>query len=218
MSARSVVLLHGLGRTSASMRPLERALVGRGYRVLNVDYPSRSADVDTLARHVATHIAGVDGSETFDVVTHSMGGIVLRVAVARGYLSAERIGRVVMLGPPNAGSELADILPAMPVVGPVYRRVIGPAGLQLGTGAAALPASLPPVEFELGVIAGDRSYNPLFSAILRGPSDGKVRVESTKVSGMTDFLVMPHWHPLLMAVPSVIAQAVHFLEAGAFRR
>ena len=123
-----------------------------------------------------------------------------------------------MLGPPNRGSELADILPTAPLIGKLYSHFTGPAGLQLGTSPSGIPARLPAVEFEVGVIAANRSYNPWFSALLGEPNDGKVRVESTRVQGMTDFLVVPRWHPLIMAAPEVVSQVLHFLEAGQFRR
>jgi hypothetical protein len=155
---------------------------------------------------------------TLDFVTHSLGGILLRVAVAQGWVAAERIRRVVMLGPPNGGSELVDILSSLPTVGALYRRLTGPAGLELGTGATGVPARLPPVPFELGVIAGNRSANPLFSALLAEPNDGKVRVERARVDGMRDFLVVPHWHPMLTLSRVVAEQTLHFLDYGRFRR
>ena len=212
------MLLHGLGRSSRSMRPVERALRRRGYQVLNLGYPSSHSDIDALAADVAQRIRSWEPSAPLDFVTHSLGGIIVRAAVAGGYLSSDRIRRVVMLGPPNGGSELADTLPNLPVIGPLYRALTGPAGMQLGAGADGIAARLPAVPFEVGVIAGDRSLNPIFSAMLGGPNDGKVQVEKTRVEGMRDFIVVRRAHPLLMAAPSVVAQAIHFLETGAFRR
>ena len=199
------------------MRPVELALVARGYRVLNLGYASRTADIETLSADVARRARGWTNGAAADFVTHSLGGILLRVAVDRGHLPLRQVGRVVMLGPPNGGSELADVLPRVPVFGWIYRQFTGPAGLQLGT-EHGVPPRLPAVPFDLGVIAGSRSYNPVFSAILGDANDGKVRVERARVEGMRDFLVVPHWHPLLMIAPAVVAQVVHYLEAGSFRR
>ena len=212
------VLLHGLGRSSRSMLPIERALKDRGYDVLNLGYRSRSANVATLAERAAQQIGPWSAEGPVDFVTHSLGGILLRVMVADGYLANERIHRVVMLGPPNGGSELADALPRIPIVGGIYRRFTGPAGRELGVGPTGIAARLPGVPFELGVIAGTRSFNPLFSAMLGEENDGKVRVTRTKVAGMSDFLTIPQWHPTLMAAPSVVAQAMHFLKFGRFQR
>lgn len=200
------------------MLPVERALARRGYEVFNLDYPSRAADIGALATNVARQILAIEGAGPFDFVTHSLGGILVRVAVARGALPAERIRRVVMLGPPNAGSELADVLPTVPIFGWVYQQITGPAGRQLGTTPAGVIRQLPPVPFDVGVIAGNRSYNPIFSAILGAANDGKIRVESARVDGMKDFLVVPYWHPLLMLAPKVVDQVVHYLRTGAFSR
>jgi hypothetical protein len=122
-----------------------------------------------------------------------------------------------MLGPPSTGSELGDRLPRLAIVGPLYRRFTGPAGLQLGTSDDAIPTQLPPVNFETGIIAGTRSYNPWFSAILGAPSDGKVRVDRAAVAGMRDFVTVPYWHPFLMRPASVHALILRFLERGEFR-
>jgi len=121
-----------------------------------------------------------------------------------------------MLGPPNSGSEIINAVQRVPILDRLYRRLTGPAVAQLGVGPEFIPSQLPPVAFELGVIAGSRSYNPFFSALLGAANDGKVRIERTRVEGMSDFLVVPYWHPLLMSVEQVKHQTVRFLETGAF--
>ena len=198
------------------MRRLQRTLEASDYAVLNCGYRSRSADIATLARDVAHRVSQWGAAAALDFVTHSLGGILLRAALAYGYLSRERVRRVVMLGPPNAGSEVVDAFRAIPIVARLYTALTGPAGAQLGTTTDGLPAQLPRVDFELGVIAGSRSFNPIFSAILGAENDGKVRVESTRVEGMRELLVVPHWHPLLVSAPSVLHQVIRFLETGAF--
>ena len=200
------------------MTPIERALLRQGASVLNLGYRSRHADIATLAAEVGAVLAASDPSGPSRFVTHSLGGLLLRAAVAQGVLPADRIGRVVMLGPPNGGSELADRLPAIPLVGRIFTRITGPAGGQLGTGPSGAAAGLPPVPFPVGIIAGTRSWNPLFSYILGGINDGKVRVDRTRVAGMHDFITVPQWHPLLMHDARVIAQTLAFLDTGRFAR
>lgn len=209
-----VVLLHGLARTAESMTALEKRLAGEGYIVVNVDYPSTEHPIEILSElAVGQGIAECESRSASRIhfVTHSMGGILVRA-----YLKANRredIGRVVMLGPPNQGSEVVDALKDLAV----FELLNGPAGLQLGTGRSDIPQTLGPVNFELGVIAGTQSINLLLSTLLPGDNDGKVSVESTKVERMKDFLALPTTHPLMMRNQSVIEQTVFFLRYGQFK-
>src|SRR6266540_5941668 len=210
-----VVLLHGMGRGTLSMKRIEWALVNRGYRVVNVGYPSTLYTVEQLARsHLAPALRALElppgGRVHF--VTHSLGAIVLRQQLATE--SLPNLGRVVMLGPPNGGSEIADALKR----GRFLRLFTGPSGQQLGTSGEDLPRKLGPARFELGVIAGDRSLNPFFSRRLPRPHDGKVSVESTRLEGISDFLVVHCSHTFLPWRKSVIRQVISFLESGRFLR
>jgi pimeloyl-ACP methyl ester carboxylesterase len=210
-----LVLLHGLGRTPLSMWRLARRAQRHGYRVHNVGYPSRRAPIGSHAEHVGRRLAAIATAEgPFDAVTHSLGGIVLRAAVAGGWLPAGALRRVVMIAPPNAGSELADVLARTPL----FRLAVGPAGPELRTGADGFPSSLPPVDFAVGVIAGSRRSRLLFGRVFAGANDGKVSVERASVAGMRDFLVVPRGHTFLMNAPEVVSQLLHFLAHGAFVR
>ena len=210
----TVILLHGLGRTRWSFWRVEQALRHDGYSVINLTCPSRTHSIEDLARdYLAPLIAAQGAAPRLHFVTHSMGGIVLRCYLRDHPLP--NLGRVVMLAPPNAGSELADRLKPTRL----YRTVNGPAGQQLGT--AGLPRELGPWPAgagELGIIAGDRSLNPLFSSWLPGPSDGKVTVASTRLEGMTDFITVRSSHTWLAWRSDVIRQIRAFLHSGRFNR
>lgn len=204
-----VVLLHGLARGPASMAPLARSLRAAGYPVCNVAYPSRRDAIAALARdHVAPAIRacfpGYAGPLHF--VTHSLGGLVVRELATTGQV---RAARVVMLGPPNHGSEVAAVLGDQWW----FRQGAGPAGQELRPRPDDAGTPLP---FELGVIAGNRSLNPVLSRWLPGPDDGKVTVASARLAGMRDFLVLPVSHPLLMRNREVQRQTLHFLAQGRF--
>ena len=208
-----VLLLHGIARRAASLHPMERRLVEAGYATLNLDYPARRLDLSGIVEGIAPTVAAFGGRVgRLHVVTHSMGGLVARALIARH--RPANLGRVVMLGPPNGGSEVADALHRLAA----YRCFFGPAGAELVTGRSpALTALLGSVDFPLGVIAGDRTLDPLASRFwLRGPNDGRVTVARTRVEGMADHRVLPTTHPLMMRDRRVQAETLHFLTEGRF--
>jgi pimeloyl-ACP methyl ester carboxylesterase len=208
----AVILLHGLARKASSMKKLERALKENGYQVVNVDYPSTKHDIEALADwSIGNAIKKVGPNSKIHFVTHSMGGILVRQFL-RQY-KMHNLGRVVMLGPPNSGSEIVDLLQNVPG----FKTVNGPAGLQLSAKKDALPNQLGPANFELGIIAGSRSVNLVLSTMLPMPNDGKVSVESSKLEGMSDHLTMPVTHTFMMRNSAVITQVILFLQQGAFK-
>jgi pimeloyl-ACP methyl ester carboxylesterase len=212
-----VILLHGLGRTFRSMAEMAEALEAAGYLTVNLDYPSRDYRIETLANTAIPEGIGrcaQAGANRMHFVSHSLGGILVRYYLS--HHSVERLGRVVMLSPPNQGSEVADELKDMSL----YFWINGPAGQQLGTGPDSVPASLGPVNYPAGIITGNRSafYDAWLSDMIPGENDGKVAVKRARVEGMADFLVVPYAHSFIMSAPEVIAQTVHFLRHGHFRK
>jgi len=208
----TVVLLHDLSRTPRSMKRLAAVLSRNGYDVLNVGYQAGRRPIEDLSGDLDARLAEIRKATDRRVhfVTHSFGGILLRYYLKDRPLP--NVGRVVMLSPPNGGSELADLLRKIPLV----RKAGGPNRPRLGTDPAGLPARLGPVDFDLGVITGDRSFNPLFSSLIPGPDDGLIAVERAKVQGMTDFLVVPRTHTFIMRSRQVIEQTLKFLRDRSF--
>lgn len=207
----SVILLHGLVRTERSMRYIAQALSNEGYFVVNIKYASTKYPIKVLAINAINNaLAKCPQHSIINFVTHSMGGILLRQYLKEQ--SIKNIGRVVMLGPPNRGSQLVDYLSKIPG----FKRINGPAGMALGTVNDSLPNTLGSVRFELGVIAGTRCINPVVSLMLPRPNDGKVSVENTKIKGMAGHVVLPVTHTFMMKNKVVINHVICFLSKGVF--
>ena len=211
--ADNVILLHGLARTDRSMHKLARALQKEGYSVHNVGYASTRNNIETLAEEsIGRALSVCPAADKVHFVTHSLGGILIRQYLRHHQI--DNLGRVVMLGPPNKGSEVVDKLRGFPG----FRFLNGEAGLELGTGASSVPNSLGEANFDLGVIAGTRSVNLILSRMIPGTNDGKVSVENTRLEGMNDHLEMEVTHPFMMRNSKVIDQVIHYLQSGSFRR
>ncbi len=214
-----VVLLHGLARTNRTMEPLAKALRAEGYRAINLQYTSTEKTIEQIVADGfprALQCAEKYQCETIHIVTHSMGGIVTRLALQKKTL--DNLGRVVMISPPNQGSELAESLNTSWWLGWIYRWRNGPAGEQLGTGTDSVPKQLGPVTYPTGIITGDHhnAADYWFSKIIPGRDDGKVAVEEAKVDGMADFMVVPHHHTSIMKKKVVIEKTISFLRTGSF--
>lgn len=209
-----VVLLHGIGVGSWSLKRMERALQRRGFATLNLGYASRKKPLEALAEDIHPPIAAFaqqcDGAIHF--VAHSMGGLLARLYIASH--RPARLARVVMLGTPNGGSEVADLLKDLSI----YRAVFGPAGLQLSTAQIPALATLPPPDYAVGIIAGCRTIAPISSLlILPRPNDGRVSVESSKLANMADHVIVKASHTRLPSHPAAIDQTLAFLHDGHFK-
>jgi pimeloyl-ACP methyl ester carboxylesterase len=209
------MLIHGLGRTPLSMQRPAFALRRAGYATLSPYYGlgrSMPEIIDQLMPRLTRFAATFDGP--LHLVTHSLGGL-----VARALITAQRpprLGRVVMLAPPNAGSALADLVTALGL----ETLILGKVGPQLRTRRSSeAERLLGDVDFDLGIIAGNRAMDPLLAPrVLKAPNDGKVTVAATRIAGMRDHIVLPVQHTLMTSDARVVAQILAYLETGAFAR
>jgi hypothetical protein len=214
-STSCVVLLHGLGRTALSMKALQWRLQDAGYGVVNITYPSLSHPIEELSRMAVDEgLAGCEalGLDQVSFVTHSLGGILVRQYLAQHDIPG--LQRVVMLGPPNQGSQMADYLESLGLLEPFLPSAV----VQLGLSEQSVPRRLGPVNFQLGVIAGTVNQLPFLPGQPDELGDGTVAVSETLVSGMADFLELPVGHTLMMWDKAVAEQVVFFLEHGVFNR
>ncbi len=215
MSKDYVILLHGLSRTNHSMDTIEKRLKDEGYCVLNLGYPSRGEKIEQIVQNTLIPQLQrfcTDSTKKIHFVTHSMGGIVLRY-----YLNTKpkiNTGRIVMLSPPNKGSEVVDFLKNVPGV----KKLMGPAFEQLSSDSASFVNSLKPVKEEIGVITGERTINFINSIIIPGADDGKVSIERAKLEEMKDFLIVERTHVFIMDAPEVLEQCMYFIKTGGFKK
>jgi len=198
------------------MGRIAAALKTAGYVTLAPNYRWRSHSLGQMVAALTPVLAAFEArlNGPLHFVTHSLGGL-----VARGLITASRparLGRVVMLGPPNAGSELADLAFRLHL----HRLILGPVGAHLRTVRSREDENLlGPVDFDLGVIAGSRPLDPLLWRLaLSRPNDGKVTIAATRIAGMADHIVLPVSHILMTSDPGVIAQIGAFLGNGRFLR
>jgi pimeloyl-ACP methyl ester carboxylesterase len=212
----TVVLLHGLGRSHLSMTRLAHTLRREGYHVVNATYPSRTRPLEELATEWLPKLLAKStaGAARVHFVTHSMGGILVRLWLSECGAPAN-LGRVVMLAPPNAGSEIPDRLATFPP----FRWMTGVNGVRLSTASDALPRALGPWPCdagELGVIAGNRAWNPVLNACVPRPHDGKVSVASTHLEGESDHVVLASSHTWLGWQRDALEHVSAFLRHGRF--
>jgi len=206
----AVVLVHGLGRSRTSMMVLAQRLEWAGYGVVTVGYRSlRTAFPDQVATVRSVVERCCAESPRIHFVGHSLGGLVIR-----GYLAEtppEQLGRVVLLAPPNQGSLFVDWLDDIPVA----TEVLGPVGSSLGTDSTDIPATLPPPDYEMGIIAGNRAIQPIGHLAIPGPDDGIVSVEQTRVAGVP-VIVLPRSHAFIMSSRYTAQAVIEFLRTGEF--
>lgn len=212
LSGRAVIFVHGMGRSSKSWPALAKRVEEEGHLVVAFDYPSTRCSITESAEYLAKVIESLEGVEEIDFVVHSMGGLVVR-AYLKTHQDA-RLRRMVMLGVPNLGAEMADR-----VVGiPLYQWICGPGGCELVTDPNGLIASLPTPEFEFAIIAGGRGTLDGYNLLIPGDDDGTVTVASTRLPGATDFLMVEGpMHSFLMFNDEVIDATMRFLETGRLR-
>ncbi len=209
-TGHAVIYLHGLGRSSRSLRPVMNAMPDEGYVHIPFEYPSTRVPLEQSAGYLQTLIESLIDVEKLSFVVHSMGGLVVR-----RYLVDHRdprLHRMVMMGTPNSGAELADMLKS----NFVFRAIYGPAGQQLVTDPTGPAKSLPTPDFEFGIVAGGKNDDRGFNRLIPGDDDGTVTVASTRLAGAADFLLVPKLHSFLMSDETVIAAVRHFLEHGRF--
>ena len=208
----SVIVLHGITKTSRHMRRLAAYLADQGFQVFNLDYPSTRYPLEQLVSIVRQQILGLlDCSDKVHFVGYSMGGLLVRALLKECRPAC--LGRVVQLAPPNNGSEVADYCRKLWI----YKKLFGPAGQQLITDQSAISELFGPVDYELGVIAGCFALDPIGALIIKGQHDGKVSVASTRLAGMKEHIIVKSSHVWFPNSKTVQRLTATFIKYGSFQ-
>lgn len=203
-----VVLLHGLWRGWRAMSPLARALEQEGFSTLSIPYCSGRGTVEELAMQVRPQIEKIAGDHPVHIITHSLGGILARKLLTDG--ASWLPGRLVMLAPPNSGSEIVDWSKNHPLL----HRVLGPSGRALGSDGIACQLPPLPPQIEAAVIMGDRCSLPVFRKLLDAENDGIVSAAKGRIDGLKGFSVIHADHTFIQMHPEAIRLSVNFLKSG----
>ena len=196
------------------MEYMAKRLTAAGYHVVNIPYPSRKLTIETLVENLQNSLAEccLHSASRLHFVTHSLGGILVRAYLSNN--QPDNLGRVVMLSPPNQGSDVVDFFGEYRL----FSYFFGPAAAELGTGEQSFPNRLGPANFEVGIITGDRTIDPISSWIIDGDDDGKVSIEQAKLEGMAAFQVVHVSHAFIMKAPGVVSEVIYFLQNGRFSK
>ena len=206
-----VVVFHGIARSSSQMEPLAKYLEEKGYDVINIDYPSTDYKLEKLVEIVDKKMSEtLIEDKTVHFIGYSMGGLLVRAILNKK--RPKKLGRVIQLASPNEGSEVADFLKD----NYLYKKIFGPAGQQLTTKNTDTKQILGDVNYELGIIAGNATIDPISSYIIEGEDDGKVSIMNTKVTSMKDYIVVSASHTFLPSNEDVWEQVLYFLKNGEF--
>lgn len=211
MSGHAVIMLHGIVRSSKSMSRMQKSLGEAGFVPVPFDYPSTQANLDKCSGFLNSVVKSLDGVKEISFVTHSMGGLVVRNWLKDH--EDKRVRRLVMIGTPNKGAEMADKLRDWKI----YKLILGPAGQQLISGAGSDASKLPVPKFEFAVIAGARGTAEGYNPLIPGDDDGTVAVKSALLEGATDSELFPVLHSFLPVNPDVVKSTERFLKTGSLR-
>ncbi|MDP1677804.1 MAG: alpha/beta hydrolase [Bacteroidota bacterium] len=205
-----VVLLHGLGRGKSIMVPLQTRLEDVGFSTVLIDYHSINRSPDQILTEVTKQIdtIQIDSNQTIHFVGHSLGGLIIRAYLDSN--TVKNLGKVILIGSPNNGTPFVDHFRDT-----WWLKLVGSAAASLGTDNKSFPRTLRPPYYPVGIIAGI-SKTISNDDFIPGEDDGIVPVESTKVEGMKDFILLEVSHSALPRNELVAQQVIEFLKHGKF--
>jgi len=210
-SRHLVLLLHGLFRSKDSFGDMPKRLWDAGYEAAGLNYPSMQESIQVSADRLNLLLDRLEETDRVSFVTHSLGSIVLRAALAKPSAWRDRVAlnRIVLIAPPSRGSAVANLLADFPP----YQWLTGDAGQELTTEATA---ELPGLDAPFGIIAGGRGDGEGFNPMIDGDDDGTLAVAETELQGSLDFLLIDSLHSFVHTDPEAIDAVLAFLANGCF--
>ncbi|NMA48779.1 MAG: alpha/beta fold hydrolase [Tissierellia bacterium] len=190
---RRIVLVHGYNKTSKDMKTLKTNLEKMGHFVHLVDLPLTFRSIDDCVELFSKQMEGIlsenmDDNDRVSLVGHSSGGLVIQLYL-RNNMCLTGIARCVLIATPNKGTRLADIaVNLFKPAGKVFKTLN-----DLTTANAKKSVFDQFHEIEIGAIAGN-NCNLLLGRLLENENDGRVEVNSVRIEGLQDFIVLPYGH------------------------
>lgn len=209
----SVVILHGIAKSNSHTKKLANFLAQNNYEVINLNYPSTKYQLEELSKIIYDEInAKINHNTKLNFVGYSMGGLLVRIILNK--YKFKNLNRVVQLATPNHGSEVADFLQN----NYLFKKIFGPSGQELTTNQEKIKHLLNgKIYYELGIIAGSLSFDPISSLLIPGQDDGKVSIRSTKLPGMKDHVIIKSSHLFFPSNKEVQRQTLNFLQEAKFK-
>ena len=212
MHSKTIVLIHGIHGERSDLSLLNEKLQQKGFKTYNFHYPSTKYPIEKLSsNYLKPFLAKLNSqNQSISFLTHSMGGILLR-----HYLYKNKdidIEKIIMLAPPNKGSDLVDIFGN----NFIFKKRYGPAGQQIGTDLEQNLHLSNLEEYKVGIIAGDKTDHPYFSIFIPGKDDGKVALTNTFIDSDFDFLIVPCGHETILKSKIVLRAVDNYLKKGEF--
>ena len=207
-----VYVIHGFGGFALQMEKINQELIHEGYVTENYSYPSFTEELDSVGLDLYQKVKQ-DNYDTVSFVTHSMGALVVRSMYQ--YLDSTVhfpvIFRIVMLAPPNKGTEMADMYSNSTI-----KFLLGPNVEHMKTDSSSYANKLPIPTCEVGIIAGVRGKKPWFNPFLKEDNDGNVSLSLTTLGNEKDRIIVNAPHGLMTQQKKVIKLIIAFMKTGAF--
>ncbi|MGA2624642.1 MAG: hypothetical protein ABSF91_12360 [Bacteroidota bacterium] len=213
-SNQKVYLIHGYGSSTLLLKSIENYLKKNGFETVNYSYHSIRDDIRKTGHNLYNQIKQ-DRIDTVSFVTHSMGALVMRALLTYSIKDSSfpTIYRIVMITPPNHGTEIADFFSSSSI----FKFFLGPNVENMKTDSNSLANRLPlPLKSQVGIIVGEKSDSTGYNPFIKGSNDGYVTPDEAKLGMEKDFRIIYKSHTLITQSKKTRRLVLSFLRNGTF--